>query len=264
MAPAFRETTLPNGETIAHLNEYETQFLYEEIYVQEVYLKHVAMLPEDAVFLDVGANIGLFALFMCDRFPRARVICFEPAPQLLAILRHNVARHGERIVVVPEGIADRPATVDFTYYPDYSIMSGFEAHAGRDEALLKRATARHLERHGIATVDDRILEALAVSKLRQTQVVKCRVETLSHHIARLGIDRVDLLKVDVERAELAVLRGIEAPHWPIIRRVHVEVHDSGELQQAQLLLEVQGFSLIVEAAPQLDGVGVFSISAWRP
>ena len=31
-----------------------------------------------------------------------------------------------------------------------------------------------------------------------------------------------LLKVDVERAELAVLRGVSAAHWPIVRQVAME------------------------------------------
>jgi FkbM family methyltransferase len=35
--------------------------------------------------------------------------------------------------------------------------------------------------------------------------------------------RVDLLKVDVERAELLVLQGIAPHHWPIIEQVTMEV-----------------------------------------
>lgn len=35
--------------------------------------------------------------------------------------------------------------------------------------------------------------------------------------------RVDLLKVDVERAELLVLQGIAPHHWPIIQQVTMEV-----------------------------------------
>lgn len=33
--------------------------------------------------------------------------------------------------------------------------------------------------------------------------------------------QVDLLKIDVERAELEVLAGVEAAHWPLIRQVGV-------------------------------------------
>src|SRR5204863_1709928 len=52
---------LPDGTAIAHLNAAETQFLYEEIFVRGGYFKHGIELPEDAVRVGVGANIGPFA-----------------------------------------------------------------------------------------------------------------------------------------------------------------------------------------------------------
>lgn len=50
-----------------------------------------------------------------------------------------------------------------------------------------------------------------------------KVRPLSSVLDELGIDRVDLLKVDVEGAELEVLRGIEERHWPLVRQAVVEV-----------------------------------------
>jgi len=57
--------------------------------------------------------------------------------------------------------------------------------------------------------------------------------TVSSVIEEQQLTRVDLLKVDVERAELDVLRGIELRHWPLIRQVAVEVHDVQEEEQQQ-------------------------------
>ena len=39
------------------------------------------------------------------------------------------------------------------------------------------------------------------------------------------IPRIDLLKIDVEGAELSVLRGVRREHWPRVRAVVAEVHD---------------------------------------
>ena len=50
--------TLPNQLKIAHLNGYETDYLYQEIFVDQTYLKHGIDIPEDACVIDVGANIG--------------------------------------------------------------------------------------------------------------------------------------------------------------------------------------------------------------
>ncbi len=202
---------------------------------------------------------------MCDRFAKARVVSFEPAPQALALLRRNVEDYGDRVTVIGEGISDRSGTATFTYYPNYSIMSGFHASTARDKALLKRAASRQLEQRGLASVDDRMLETLVGAKVEAAQSFECRLETLSHHIDRLGLTRIDLLKVDVERAEIAVLKGIEPRHWPLVRRVNAEVHDEGggELGLVERILTEQGFTVVVEAEDQLQGAGVFSVCAWR-
>lgn len=50
--------------------------------------------------------------------------------------------------------------------------------------------------------------------------------------------------MDVEGAELEVLRGIGASHWPIVRQVAAEVHGVGSrLQDVAALLRGQGFSV---------------------
>jgi hypothetical protein len=42
----------------------------------------------------------------------------------------------------------------------------------------------------------------------------------------MAFRRVDLLKIDVERAELEVLNGIEQSDWSKIKQVVMEVHDT--------------------------------------
>lgn len=59
--------------------------------------------------------------------------------------------------------------------------------------------------------------------------------------------QIDLLKVDVEGDELAVLEGVSKDDWPRIRQVAVEVHDSlGRLKATVSLLERAGFAVTVE------------------
>lgn len=55
------------------------------------------------------------------------------------------------------------------------------------------------------------------------QRYRVRVRPLSAVIDELGIQVIDLLKIDVERAEIDVLRGINQRHWPMIRQAVVEV-----------------------------------------
>lgn len=81
-----------------------------------------------------------------------------------------------------------------------------------------------------------------------------------------GLERVDLLKVDVERAELDVLRGVRREDWLRIRQVVLEVHDvDGRLAAVQELLQgTAGFrNCVTEQDAQLAGSTLPNVYCWR-
>jgi FkbM family methyltransferase len=70
----------------------------------------------------------------------------------------------------------------------------------------------------------------------------CRLTTLPAVMRDAGVEQVDLVKVDVEGAEEAVLSGIDAATWPRLRQLVIEVHDiGGRLERLQRLLDSQGY-----------------------
>ena len=50
-------------------------------------------LPASGVFVDVGANVGALALPVAACRPGARIICIEADPQIVSLLRHNMAEN---------------------------------------------------------------------------------------------------------------------------------------------------------------------------
>ena len=59
------------------------------------------------------------------------------------------------------------------------------------------------------------------------------------------MDRIDVLKIDVEGSEWDVLQGIGSGDWPKIQSVAIEIHDvEGRLQKIKQLLEQQAYSNI--------------------
>ena len=86
-------TTLPNGLTIAERNHYETEFVYREIFVEQMYTRAFRDMPAAPVVIDVGANIGLFSLFIKQHFPAAHILAFEPAPELYQLAARNLAAY---------------------------------------------------------------------------------------------------------------------------------------------------------------------------
>ncbi|HEX8185323.1 MAG TPA: amino acid adenylation domain-containing protein, partial [Blastocatellia bacterium] len=72
-----RAYELPNGLVIIHHNKNETEFLYREIFEEQVYLKHGISLREGDCVFDVGANIGMFTLFASQLCKGGTVYAFE-------------------------------------------------------------------------------------------------------------------------------------------------------------------------------------------
>ena len=81
---------LPNGMFVHYVSPPDVQFLYDEIYENECYLKHGLAIEPDDVVIDVGGNIGLFAMYAARKCLRGRVFTLEPLPPTYTNLRRNV------------------------------------------------------------------------------------------------------------------------------------------------------------------------------
>ena len=262
----MKEATLPNGRTVQEINSYETRFLYNEIFVQNVYVQNDVAIREGDTIFDVGANIGLFALYAMARFNPARVYCFEPAPNCVAALRANVAEWADKVVVVEAALGAAAGEACFTYYPGYSLMSGLFAERERDLNVL-RAGARTQMTQALkrSAVGERMIELAVGDKLEDAVSFDCRVTTISDTIDAFGVHRIDLLKIDVERAENEVITGIREEHWGRIFQLVAEVHDSGAREHEAMrdLLASKGFATTLSVERGLENSAIYALSARR-
>lgn len=94
------------------------------------------------------------------------------------------------------------------------------------------------------------------------QEIACSLETISSLITDCQLQRIDLLKVDVERAELDVLQGVESQHWPLIRQVAMEAHEN-DLEAIKSLLYSVGMSVTIVQDPHLKNSKLFNLYAIR-
>lgn len=255
-----RRRILPNGHEIAHLNQYETDYLYEEIFRRRTYLKNGIVIEDGDCVIDVGANIGLFTLFVQGICPKSKIYAFEPSPDALAALRVNASLYGFNVEVFNCGLSDREGQASFTYYPNSSVFSGFHAETRKDgdaiEAVIRSALrGKGKSSGGIGTL-------LAMRLERESMSLPLR--RLSDFIREKGIDRIDLLKIDAERSEMDVLKGIADEDWPIIRQTVIEVHEGGEsLQNLIDLLIGKGFDVVVDEEELLREAGFHTVYASR-
>ena len=249
--------TLPNGLRIHHQNRNESEFIYGQIFEDEVYLTHGVELDDGAVVFDVGANVGLFPLYLHQLYDDLEIHACEPIPANLERLRANVERYGLDVTVHPVGLSNRPGRAEFTFYPLWSAASGLYADESADERAARLFLVNRDE--ALDEYADEILE----DRFRG-ETVSARLETLSRLIDEHGVERIDLLKLDVEKAELDILEGIEDRHWPAIRQLVIEVHDlEGRLEVIRRLLEDRGFSVLVNQDRLAEGTGIYNLYATR-
>ena len=261
----MKEISLPNGWNIFAINDDETKFLYNEIFTDGVYEKYNFHLGSDPVILDVGANIGLFALYLKERYPTSTVYCLEPAPLCLEALRRNVAAQGDRVHVIEAAVGASPGVTQFTYYPNHTIISGLMADADRDHHALVTSIQADYELRTGKPLELRMAEMLLNDKLDDPVRFDCRVTTLSTVLEEHEISRVALVKIDVECAENFVLDGIEDRHWPRFDNFLIEVHDQGgdEPELMRRRLESKGFDASLFAEPNLAKSGIYAMVATR-
>jgi len=262
---------LPNGMVVAQQNRNETDNLYQEIFKDRIYLKYGIRLAPGACVLDVGANIGLFTLFVTQYCPDARIYAFEPLQPVYDKLAINAARYSAATKVFAYGLSDREKIETFAYYPRYTAKSGVSAYAdAADEVEVVKTFLRNQQQHGVREAGSLIeVEDELLSHLFESESHECSLRRLSDVIREEGIEQIDLLKVDVQRAELDVLKGLEAADWPKIQQLVMEVHDGqqkatgGRIGEITGMLEERGFEVLVEQDEYLVGTDRYNLYAAR-
>lgn len=130
---------------------------------------------EPKVIFDVGANIGVAALYFAARYPEAQIFCFEPLPANVELLCRNTGRNTDRIRVFPRGLSDVAGTFTYHMSADTRSFGGGTFHRiGGDPA----------------------------------RTLELPVGAVTDAIADAGVDQVDVFKIDTEGAEWPILRGI--------------------------------------------------------
>jgi acyl-CoA synthetase (AMP-forming)/AMP-acid ligase II/acyl carrier protein len=89
-----RVRELPNGLPVVDHDHAETDLRYQRVFIGAGYLRHGVAIEDGDHVVDLGAGIGLFALFAGLYCPTAEVSAFEPDPVRFDALRRNVSLHG--------------------------------------------------------------------------------------------------------------------------------------------------------------------------
>jgi FkbM family methyltransferase len=173
--------------------------VFEQTFIVQEY-SCLRDLREPLRVLDLGANVGFTAAYFLSIFPRASLIAVEPDEGNLAICRTNLLPYGERARVLPGAVWSQPATL--------RLIKGTFGD-GREWATQVGALLGASTKKGRASLRGEVqVQAWDVGSIIDIN----------------GGGMVDLLKIDIERAEIEVF-GESAASWlPRVRNICIELH----------------------------------------
>lgn len=224
---------LTNGLTLTLRSPQQracAEFIAKEVFRNGAYRRAGFEIRPTDVVVDIGANMGIFALWAAPQAKEGRVICIEPT-KVIECLELSLPQSGLRnVTIVKCAIADQRGTIELLEYAGFTAVSHSAAfqpsHWG--QFFINLMWRKH-----------------------QAQPVKvscpcCRIEDV---LAEQDITQVDLLKIDCEGGEYAIFDSISAETLALVSRIAMEFHElhpSHNHRRIVQRLEKAGFDVQVE------------------
>jgi len=137
------------------------------------------LVKDKHVFLDIGANCGLYSLLACSVNQNLKTYAFEPEPKCFSLLQVNrKINRLQNLTIIQRAVTDRSGILDFHTPDNHDHLSTMSSLIGQDSGCAK---------------DWKTVQVVAI--------------TVDEFVRRNNIPGIDLMKVDVEKAEPLVLSG---------------------------------------------------------
>jgi FkbM family methyltransferase len=258
-------TQLSDGLVVHCLRSSEAKVLDNHV---SGYFRNGITLQPNSTVIDVGANVGVFAVRAVTRYPGSVCYAFEPVPAIFGALQENANRY-PGIVPLQMGAGKEKGELRFTYYPNSPALStAYPEVWENDPESLAQATISNVrnapKEFWYARYLPEFICRMIAKRMRQGGVeVNAPITTVSAIMTQHDLSGLDLLKVDCEGAEYDVLLGIENYHWPLIKQVVVEVYNlDNRLDKITALLKEKGFSQVtVEEEDAMRASNLYNVYA---
>lgn len=161
-----------------------------EIFLDTEY--DVAVDEDPAVIFDLGSNSGASVAYFKLKYPAATIYAFEPNPDCLAVLKKNTEQFSG-VSIFPYAVSDRNERRKFYVHPESSISASFR------------------------------------QRLSGHRPVEVECKTLDTLMRELGTFHIDLLKFDIEGAEMEAFKrcmGIARIHC-FVGELHLDLVEAG-------------------------------------
>jgi len=150
---------------------------YHDIWESGCTREFLALLKEDSVVFDLGANFGYFSVITLSKVKKGQLYSFEPQHEVCELVKDSLYtnRNETKVVVEEAAVTDKMGTI--TFYPHEKFAAMASIHGGVKEG---RYAASPVE---VSTVG------------------------IDDYVAAQKIPRVDVMKIDTEGCEPLVFAG---------------------------------------------------------
>ena len=148
---------------------YATKTFLAATYDFYIETQRLSILPPKPIIIDIGANIGQYSIAVKSFFPKAELYSVEPDPNVFKLLMNNT-KSLKSITTYNYALASKTGSIDFYVNKEFSEWS----------SIIKQGY----------------------------NVNKIRVKAIKGDTLFANLKYIDLLKIDVEGAELEVIRGL--------------------------------------------------------
>ena len=169
---------------------------------------HVDDRVNPKIIVDIGANIGITAVWLNHKYPQAKIYCFEPMQDNFEILQKNIAG-SENIQAFNFGLGNTNGELDIFSNVDVNNRGGFSIYQRENDP----------DNLGTNTAS----------------VGKIKIRNAGEALAELGINKIDLLKIDTEGAEFDILTSIPESYLQNCQWVMGELHGIKNFESLALL-----------------------------
>jgi FkbM family methyltransferase len=181
----------------------------------------------NAIVMDIGANIGIYTILLSHIYPKAKIIAIEASPTIFEMLRSNCKLNN---LLFPSGS---------------NVLLINKAISDKDDI-----TTEFYEKHSMSTMLKEFLTNLSSTILtNKDQLNKklVKTETIDNLVDTIGVNEISLLKIDVEGAEVLALKGaIKTLTHKKIKNMVIEYHSLENYNYIVKLLEEKelGYTIV--------------------
>ncbi|KUK70214.1 MAG: Methyltransferase FkbM family [Anaerolineae bacterium 49_20] len=202
----------------------------KETFLDQFYTRYGTSIEPDWVIVDIGAAIGEFTVYAVQKAPAGEVFAYEPNPESFALLQENI-------------MLNKLSNVEASCVGVWDQAGSMQLDLVNSEPLQGKTVFQNQEETSKAEIP----------VITFDQLVQDSVNTM-----------IDLLKLDCEGAEYAILIGASAESLARVQRIVMEYHDLDvEHEHSSLVrfLESSGFRVQLHANPVHAEIGY--LYAWR-